>query len=205
MYLPKVYKSEDFEVLKEIIANNAFASLLVHQGKILATKSMMLVNEDTPDNFYIETHLHRANPVAKCIVQSDQEVLCDFTGASSYISSSWYDHVNVSTWNYEAVQVYGKVEIMNDEELYQHLVKMTHKFESTQKCPVLADTIGEASIRDEMRGAIGMKIIPTEVKIKQKLSQNRDEKNLKKIIETLEKSESSSDNTMAERMKKYHL
>ena len=107
MHLPKSYKSEDFNLLKEIISSNSFASLITYNEKILSTKAMMQMNEFGKDIFIIETHISRADPIARKIKEGDV-VLCDFLGTHSYISSSWYDHINVSTWNYEAVQIYGK-------------------------------------------------------------------------------------------------
>jgi len=202
MHLPRIFKSEDFELLKKIIAENSFSNLIIHKDKIISTKVMMLVNGVEKDDFIIETHLNRANPVARNIKKIKQEVLCDFTGTHSYISSSWYDHINVSTWNYEAVQIYGNVEIMSDEELYNHLKKLTYKYELSQKCPMTVEKMGKEFVEKEMKGAIGIKIIPTDIKIKQKLSQNRDENNLKKIIENLEKSDYTMDKIMAKKIKK---
>ena len=128
---------------------------------------MMLVNGIEKDDFFIETQLNRANPVARNIKKVEQEVLCDFTGTYAYISSSSYDHINVSTWNYEAVQVYGTVEIMSNEELYNHLKKLTDKYESSQKCPMTVEKMGKEFVEKEMKGALGIKIIPTEIKVKQ--------------------------------------
>lgn len=105
MFIPKLYRSEDFDLMKEIIRENAFALLISSAEKIRATHSMMILNEDDPENMYVETHISRANPQAKTLKDGD-EVLCDFLGAHAYISSSWYDHMNVSTWNYEAVQIH---------------------------------------------------------------------------------------------------
>ena len=162
---------------------------------------MMLLNELKNEEFYIETHLSRANPIAKNIENTD-EVLCDFLGANTYISSSWYNHLNVSTWNYEAVQIYGKIEIMTNDELFNHLNVLTSKFEFSQKCPVTIEKMGKDYVENEMKGTIGLKIIPTEILIKQKLSQNRDEINYKRIIEQLEKSSEAMDLSIAEKMKK---
>ena len=41
-----------------------------------------------------------------------------FPGPHAYVSSSWYDHENVPTWNYIAVHVYGKIKIIEGEQLY---------------------------------------------------------------------------------------
>lgn len=185
MYIPKLYKSEDYNLMKEIIRENSFALLISSVDKIRATHSMMMLNEDDPENIYIETHISRANPQAKTLTNGD-EVLCDFLGAHTYISSSWYDHINVSTWNYEAVQIYGKVELMTQEELYDHLEKLTYKYENFQQCPMMMKDMGKEFVEKEMKGAFGLKIIPTEIFIKQKLSQNRKENDFQSIISNLE-------------------
>lgn len=199
MFIPKIYRREDYQLMKEIIKENAFALLISSIDKIRATHAMMMLNEDDPENIYIESHISRANPQAKTLKNGD-EVLCDFLGAHTYISSSWYDHVNVSTWNYEAVQIYGKVELMNQEELYSHLEKLTAKYENFQKCPMFVEKMGREFVEKEMKGAFGLKIIPTEIFIKQKLSQNRKEVDFQNIISNLENTDENG-KKIAERMK----
>lgn len=199
MFIPKLYKSEDYDLMKEIIRENSFALLISSVDKIRATHSMMMLNEDDPENIYIETHISRANPQAKTLTNGD-EVLCDFLGAHTYISSSWYHHINVSTWNYEAVQIYGKIELMNHDELYQHLDKLTSKYEKSQQCPMMVKDMGKEFAEKEMKGAFGLKIIPTEIFIKQKLSQNRKEDDFENIILNLEKGDENG-KQIAEKMK----
>lgn len=199
MFIPKLYKSEDYNLMTEIIREHSFALLISSVDKIRATHSMMLLNEDDTENVYIETHISKANPQAKTLKDGD-EVLCDFLGAHTYISSSWYDHVNVSTWNYDAVQIYGKVELMNPEELYNHLDKLTSKYEELQQCPMMVENMGKEFVEKEMKGAFGLKIIPTEIFIKQKLSQNRKENDFKNIISNLENSDENG-KKIAEKMK----
>ncbi|WP_374465176.1 FMN-binding negative transcriptional regulator [Chryseobacterium sp.] len=199
MFIPKLYKSEDYNLMREIIRENSFALLISSVDRIRATHSMMMLNEDDPENIYIETHISRANPQAKTLKNGD-EVLCDFLGAHTYISSSWYDHINVSNWNYEAVQIHGKVEIMVHDELYAHLDKLTSKYESFQQCPMIVKDMGREFVEKEMKGAFGIKIIPTEIFIKQKLSQNRKENDFNNIITQLEQSDDNA-RKIAEKMK----
>ncbi|WP_223606577.1 FMN-binding negative transcriptional regulator [Chryseobacterium sp. OSA05B] len=199
MFIPKLYRSEDHNLMKEIIRDNAFALLISSVEKIRATHSMMMLNEDDPGNMYVETHISRANPQAKTLKDGD-EVLCDFLGAHAYISSSWYDHINVSTWNYEAVQICGKVQLMNDDELYKHLEKLTSKYENFQKCPIMVKDMGREFVEKEMKGAFGLKIFPKEISIKQKLSQNRKDYDFQNIISELEHSDENG-RKIAEKMK----
>ena len=199
MFIPKIYKSEDQELMKEIISENGFALLISDKDKLAATHSMFLLNENG-GNFYLETHISKANFQAKVLKDGD-EVLCDFLGAHSYISSSWYDHQNVSTWNYEAVQIRGKVKLMNDDELYEHLRKLTFKYEKNQKCPMLVENMEDEYVKNEMKGAFGINIYPTEIYIANKLSQNRKDTDFENIILNLEQSDFDNDKKIAELMK----
>ncbi|MDF2932908.1 MAG: FMN-binding negative transcriptional regulator [Chryseobacterium sp.] len=200
MFVPKLYRSEDHNLMKKIIRENAFALLISSKDKIRATHSMMMPNENDPEQIYIETHISKANPQAKILNDGD-EVLCDFLGAHTYISSSWYDHLNVSTWNYEAVQIYGKVKLMDHNELYNHLERLTAKYEKAQKCPVLVENMGKDFVEKEIKGAFGIKIFPTEIFIQQKLSQSRKEADFQHIISNLENSEDENSRKIANQMK----
>ena len=199
MYIPKIYKSEDQKLMKEIIRENSFALLISDKEKLAATHAMFLLNENG-GNFYLETHISKANFQAKVLKDGD-EVLCDFLGAHSYISSSWYNHQNVSTWNYEAVQVRGKVKLMNDDELYEHLRKLTFKYEKNQKCPMLVENMEDEYVKNEMKGAFGIHIFPAEIFIVNKLSQNRNESDFRNIIKELEESSDGNSQRIAEKMR----
>jgi predicted FMN-binding regulatory protein PaiB len=52
MLLPRLFKSEDFERLKEIIEENSFSNLIIHKDRIISTKAMMLVNGIEKDDFF---------------------------------------------------------------------------------------------------------------------------------------------------------
>ena len=200
MFIPKIYRSEDEKLMKKIINENAFATLISNKNnRISATHSLFLFKENA-GNFYLETHISKANLQAK-VLENGDEVLCDFLGAHSYISSSWYEKANVSTWNYEAVQISGTISLMNDEELFQHLENVTLKFESSQKCPMTVEKMGKEFAEKEMKGAFGIKIYPTEIYIAQKLSQNRNEQDFQNIILNLEDSKEENSRKIAEKMK----
>lgn len=201
MFIPKIYRSEDKKLMKKIISENAFAMLLSYKEKLFATHSVFIIKETITEDFYLETHLSKANLQAKNFENGD-EVLCDFLGAHTYISSSWYNHTNVSTWNYEAVQIRGTIEIMQYDELYAHLEQLTNKYEESQKCPMTVAKMGKEFVEKEMQGALGLKIFPTEIHIAEKLSQNRKEEDFQKIIEELENSPKENAKKIAKSMRK---
>lgn len=80
--------------MKEIIRENSFTLLISSVDEIRATHSMMMLNEDDPENINLETHIFKVNRQTK-ILKNEDEVLCDFLVAHTYISSSWYDHVEL--------------------------------------------------------------------------------------------------------------
>ncbi|MDF2552891.1 MAG: FMN-binding negative transcriptional regulator [Chryseobacterium sp.] len=172
MFVPKLYRSEDHNLMKKIIRENAFALLISSKDKIRATHSMMMLNENDLEQIYIETHISKANPQAKILNDGD-EVLCDFLGAHTYISSSWYDH----------------------------LERLTAKYEKAQKCLVLVENMGKDFVEKEIKGAFGIKIFPTEIFIQQKLSQSRKEADFQHIISNLENSEDENSRKIANQMK----
>lgn len=198
MFIPKNYKSEDVSLLKQIISDNAFGLLISSKEQLMATHAMFMLRGDA-DDFLLESHISKANPQAKFLKDGD-EVLCDFLGAHTYISSSWYEKTNVSTWNYQAVQIRGTIKLMNDDELYQHLDGLTNKYESSQKCPMFVKNMGDDFVRKEMKGAFGMFIIPNKIDIANKLSQNRNDQDYNNIIKELQQSDDANAKEIANQM-----
>ncbi|MBA2407058.1 MAG: FMN-binding negative transcriptional regulator [Chitinophagales bacterium] len=129
-------------------------------------------------------HLSRANPQWKSFKDND-EVMAIFLGPHTYNSSSWYDHVNVPTWNYIAVPMYGKVKIAEGEKLREMLKPGV--YEAVSQKPVSVHTMPDAYVQKEMKGIVGFEIAIERIEAKWKLSKNRDAANYQQIISELEK------------------
>jgi transcriptional regulator len=134
-------------------------------------------------------------------LENDQ-VLAVFSGPHSYISSSWYDHENVPTWNYIAVHVYGKIKIIEGEAVRASLKKLVDKYEGEEsENPIRVEDLSQKTLM-QTRGIVAFEIEITEIQATKKLSQNRDEFNYKNIISELEKSGENQSVTLANEMKK---
>ena len=59
------------------------------------------------NELYLFGHVSAANPQAQGFNQGKVAALAIFSAGHSYVSSSWYEQENVSTWNYRSVQVKG--------------------------------------------------------------------------------------------------
>ena len=121
MYIPKPFNDSTPEEVSTFLKEHSFG-ILVNQtnGKLWATHIPMELakNEDGKD--VLEGHISKGNPQWKEF-EKEPEVLAIFQGPHAYISSSWYNHENVPTWNYVAVHVYGKLKIIEGERFYQSL------------------------------------------------------------------------------------
>ena len=124
MYIPSHFKVEDDEIIYNIIQEYGFATFFSqHEGEPFATHIPLMIDEDKE---YLYGHFARANPQWKDI--HNQNVLAIFHGPHCQISSSWYEsNQAVPTWNYLAFHVYGKVEIVEDDELKESLIKRIFK------------------------------------------------------------------------------
>ena len=201
MYIPELYKNENREEIENFVHQNGFAILVNQtQGKLWATHTPLLLETREDGKLILTGHISKANPQALSFNDND-EVLAIFSGAHTYISSSWYDHENVPTWNYLAVHVYGKVRVYNHEEALDFLKKLVDKYESKSKNPIRVENLSEKTMR-EARGIVAFEIEITNLEAQKKLSQNRDDKNYRNIITELKKTKENQALAVAEAMKK---
>lgn len=201
MYIPDLYKNENRVEIESFIHQNGFAILVNQtQGKLWATHTPLLLETRTDGKLFLIGHISKANPQASSFSDND-ELLAIFSGAHAYISSSWYDHENVPTWNYLAVHVYGKVRVYNHEEGLDFLKKLVDKYETKSKNPIRVENLSEKTMR-EARGIVAFEIEITSIEAQKKLSQNRDDKNYRNIITELEKTKENQALAIAEAMKK---
>ncbi|MDI9311380.1 MAG: FMN-binding negative transcriptional regulator [Limnohabitans sp.] len=201
MYIPELYKNENPQEIEQFLKDNAFAVLInTTNGKYWGTHTPLFL-EKKGEKLFFSGHIAKENPQAQSL-HNNEEILAIFNGPHTYISSSWYDHENVPTWNYIAVHVYGKIRILNHEETIASLKLLVDKYESKQEKPIRVEDLSERTMR-QAKGILAFEIEITEIHAKKKLSQNRDEKNYQNIINKLENSDAISDNQIANEMRKY--
>ena len=201
MYIPELYKNENQKEIQDFIHDNGFA-ILINQtdGKLWATHIPLIMETNDDGELQLIGHVSKLNPQGESFTTNDA-VLAIFTGPHSYISSSWYDHENVPTWNYLAVHVYGKVTVLSHEEAVASLKNLVDKYEVNSENPIRVEDLSEKTML-ETRGITGIKIKITSVEAKKKLSQNRDAKNYQNIISELEKTNNNQSIALANEMKK---
>jgi transcriptional regulator len=200
MYAPRIFQNTNDEEIKRFIRENGFA-ILVSQvdSRPWASHIPLELSEDGGQLF---GHVSKANPQWRNFSEG-AEVLAIFTGPHAYISSSWYDHENVPTWNYIAVHVYGNVRIIEGEALLQSLKRLVDKYEVNSASPVSVEKMSSQYLDKQLNGVTGFAISINEVHASYKLSQNRDTKNYDEVIRQLEKRTDAGSAGVAEAMKTF--
>ena len=200
MYIPKIYKNENQDEIIEFLKANAFGILINQNNGAIAATHIPLEFEIKDNKQYLVGHVSRANQQWKTFEKNDQ-VLAIFSGAHTYISPSWYDHENVPTWNYIAVHVLGKINIIEGEAVLESLKKLVNKYESGKENPTKVDDYSTETMQ-QIDGIVAFEIEIIDIQAVKKMSQNRDDKNYNNIISELEKSTNINDNLVATEMKK---
>lgn len=201
MYIPKYYKVTDFDEIREFVQQNSFGTIVTtKKGKPIATHLPMVLSEKEGD-YYLTGHLAYGNPQWRTF-ETNEDVLVMFQGPHAYISSSWYGHENVPTWNYQAVHAYGAASILNEEELKEELSEMLLKYEKHRENPVLWEKLSPQVLESQLKGIVGFKMKVKEIQAAYKLSQNRNEKDYLNIVHKLQEEEDLSSQQMAKVMGK---
>ena len=199
MYVPKQFRNNDASTITDFIRHHGFG-ILVSQAdsRMVATHIPLELSEDETK---LTGHIAKANPQWKNF-DNDAEVMIIFPGPHAYVSSSWYDHENVPTWNYIAVHVYGKIKIIEGEVLYSALKHLMDKYERASEHPVSVENMSPEYVRQSIKGLVGFEINITSIEAAYKLSQNRDQKNFANVINELEKRGDHDSKSIASEMKK---
>jgi transcriptional regulator len=200
MYIPDIYVNENRSEILRFIDKNSFA-IVINQSnsKINATHIPLFIEKSNDKQLVLSGHISKSNPQCENFAENGN-VLAIFSGAHSYISSSWYDYEEVPTWNYLAVHAVGKIEILNKEQKLLHLENLVNKYEKKSENPISTKSLSEKTM-SQANGILAFNIIVEKIEAVKKLSQNKSETNKKSIILHLEKSEDIGAKMIAEEMK----
>jgi len=192
MYIPRRYEEKDLEKIHAFISENSFAILIsVLEGVPVGTHIPLLQEKDDQGRDILIGHISRGNDQRHSLVDG-AKVLAIFPGPHAYISPRWYTQMNVPTWNYIAVHVYGTIKIIEGEALRAALSRLVHNYEQHLPRPVDIEEITEKRVTAEMRGIVGFEILIEDIQAAYKLSQNRDEQSFHQVVGQLEQGDEAA-------------
>lgn len=183
MYIRDQHNNSEFVEALAFIKTLSFGVLVSNvAGRTWGVHLPFIVNADHS----LSSHMAKSNPLAKQWIERElpTEVMCIFKGAGAYISGSWYLQEEVSTYDYSALHLYAKVELLDAEETLHDLEVLMDRHESIQKNPKPMADYNQSTL-SQYRGVLGFKLHPTDFYFAQKLSQERTE-DLHNVIRRLE-------------------
>jgi transcriptional regulator len=201
MYIPRRYDQKDKETIHAFIRQNSFAILIsVYDGLPVGTHIPLQLETGADGKDILMGHISKGNE-QKYSLTEGARVLAIFPGPHAYVSPRWYTEMNVPTWNYLAVHVYGTIHLIEGEELRAALSRLVDTYERQMPKPVHIEEIPEKTLHDDLRGIVGFRITIDEYQAAWKLSQNRDEQSYHQVIDHLEQGDETA-RAVAEEMKK---
>ncbi len=158
MYTPHHFRPPSIAAVQQFVQEHAFATLVSqHKGLPIATHIPLQLIQRS-NQWFLQGHVSKGNQQWKGLEQQEQ-VLAIFTEAHTYISSSWYDHVNVPTWNYISVHLYGKAHLLKEEELLKSLDLLVNHYEKGNEQPFHMNQMSPQLLKKELYTTRDKKVI----------------------------------------------
>jgi len=191
---------ENKEEIFQFMQRYSFATLVTSEnGKPEATHLPFIVKIEN-EKVVIKSHFAKANLQWKDL--ESKEVLIIFTEPHAYISPKNYEKkINVPTWNYISVHVYGKCKLKTEyKSAIQILEETIDYYEKAYQAQW--ESLPDEYKQRMVKGIVAFEIEVTEIQSKKKLSQNKLKSEQENIIKDLSKSNLSVENEIADYMKK---
>lgn len=160
--------------IERIIRENPWGTFVSNASTGLVASHYPVILDETRDELSIVSHVGR--PDEQLHELGEHELLVILQGPHGYISSSWYDaDPAVPTWNFVAIHLSGVPEILSASENLQVLERLVDHFERELPNPrQMRGTLEDERYAERISsGTVGLRLTPTKIVAKQKMSQNR--------------------------------
>jgi transcriptional regulator len=178
MYVPPLFAEDEPEELQAIMRSCSLPILVSvvrdHDGARMVGTHLPL----TLDGERLIGHIARANKQWS-LLDTTVESFAIFSGVDGYVSPSFYATKQdtgrvVPTWNYEAVHVYGRLEIIEDTaRILQIVTNLTNRQEQPRKKPWKVSDAPDDYIAAQLKAIVGVVLHITKTIGVRKLSQNK--------------------------------
>lgn len=200
MYIPRKFALTD-EQTAAALAEADFAQLVSHTPTGLLVTPLPLMYHRA--NHSLIGHVSRANPHWHA---AGADSVAIFAGPDAYISPGFYATKTetgkvVPTWNYEILNVHGRLIIHDDPEWLLDLVtKLTDRHEAGRPQRWRVTDAPESYTQSQLRGIVGVELGIVKVEGKAKMSQNQPDRNRAGVIAGLRTSAAPLDQLVADRV-----
>ena len=178
MYLPENFEETRPEVLWDLLARHPLGLLITAGPEGPLASPLPFLRRTQEDRTVLTAHMARANPHLAALAEG-MACLVIFQGDETYVSPGWYPSKAetgrvVPTWNYQMVQVRGRLRLKPEADwLATQVDALTHAQEDRRPQPWAVSDAPPTFIEGQLRGILGLEIEITEMRGKWKMSQNR--------------------------------
>jgi transcriptional regulator len=203
MYSLPYFKESDQNTILQFMRDNPFVVLCGtdRNGLPIATQVPVFVDEKE-GKIILSGHMMK-NTDHHLAFTENNDALALFMGAHCYVSASWYtEPKTASTWNYMSVHARGKMIFLDEAALLSVLKRTTDHFENNVNSAAGFDQLPMDYVMKLSKAIVAFDIEVEDIQNVFKLSQNRDEKSCRNIIDKLEDMPDAGSRTIAAEMKK---
>jgi transcriptional regulator len=177
----RAHTTDDVEAARRLIDENPWATFISENGGLVASHYPILLDPDAEE---LAVLTHFAKPDDELHGIGDGEMLVIVQGHHGYVSPSWYapGATRAPTWNFSVAHLYGRPEILSEEENLQTLTRLVERFEQGVAEPMFLD---REWARPVAQGTVGLRLRIDRFHCKRKLSQDKDRASRRNVIERL--------------------
>ena len=192
--------------VKHVIREHQWATIvsMTDASGLVASHYPVLLDEDA-DGIVLLTHVGRPDEIVHELGR--HEVLVIVQGPHGYISPGWYDaNPAVPTWNFVTAHLHGTPELLDADENLRVLEALVDHFEDAMPEPRrMRGTLANSEYADRIAtGTVGLRIPITRFTAKNKMSQNRPDETVDRIIAELDGDGPYASPTLAAEMRRTH-
>ncbi len=169
MYLRPAFTETDIGRIAALIEDNSFGLLVTSGAGGMDASHVPFVVRRAGDSLVLGAHLAAAN--AQCAALDGGMALAIFSGPHAYISPSWYrTQPAVPTWDYAAVHVHGRLELVDDEPGTGAILKDLAEDDPGR---FALNALPDKFRAMMLKGIRAFRLHPTRIEAQWKMSQNR--------------------------------
>jgi transcriptional regulator len=186
IYLPKHFTINDRAVLREVMEDHPFATLVSTVDGEPCFTHLPLVVRESGAALTLLGHVARANPHGRRLREGDA-IVAIFQGPNGYVSPRWYTtREAVPTWNYIVVHAHGSVHVVDDSAGKERILKALIDVHDPEYRAQWDVELTE-EFRERQKGAIiGLQIAVERIEGKFKLSQNRHPQDRANVVSAMD-------------------
>jgi transcriptional regulator len=198
MYNIPYFKEKDAQLVVDFMRQHPFAMLIGSANNQPVATQIPLLIEERDNKLFLLGHFMRNTDHHKAFAQNNN-ALCVFTGAHTYVSASWYTQPQVaSTWNYISVHARGTLQFTDEGTLIDILKRTTALFENNEASPASFHQLSKDYVDRLSKAIVGFEMEVQQLDNVFKLSQNRDEKSYYNIMQQLQQQDADAQTIAAE-------